>query len=61
MENYIDLLQQHAEITQGEFNPTNITVKGSTETTITLAFGHCGKERKLKRVLIFNNVLYLCL
>ncbi|NRB36930.1 MAG: hypothetical protein HRU20_00515 [Pseudomonadales bacterium] len=48
IENYIYVLGQHAEITQGEFSPENISVKGSIEKTITLEFLHNGKAKKLK-------------
>lgn len=45
---YIRLLLQHAEITQSEFEPKNISVEGSLNKTITLKFEYLNKLRKFK-------------
>ncbi|WP_226661188.1 hypothetical protein [Microbulbifer aggregans] len=45
---YIDVLESHAAITRGEFNPNNITAEGEIGSTIVLSFDDADKKHKLK-------------
>ncbi|GGP90193.1 hypothetical protein [Shewanella ulleungensis] len=46
IESYKYVFMQHVDVTLGEFKPTNISVSGSMDTTVTLHFEYKDKKKK---------------
>ena len=46
IESYKYVFMQHVDVTLGEFKPTNISVSGSMDTTVTLQFEYKDKKKK---------------